>query len=81
MRKIETLSKQLHELTRWNQNYLFLGMNIMVWIIIASITGIIGCYLYDHTLEGKGLFLVCWLGYLAVSIGFYGGILYLYRKQ
>lgn len=81
MRKIDALSERLHQLTKWDSAYLFLVMNMIFWMIIAGVTGVIGGYLYDHTLNGKGLFLLCWLGYITVFIGFFGGIIYLYRKE
>lgn len=81
MSRIYEISMKLHEKTGIKETSLFLFLNSIFWAVIAGVVGCIGCYTYAHTLVNQGVTLVCIVGYSTMIMGFFGGILYLYRQD
>ena len=64
----------------WNREkkqYVFILVNMLFFALIG-----LTCWLIAGQFLLKGLsWLICFIGYPAVFAGFFGGILYLYRKE
>lgn len=81
MGKIYVISKKIHEVTGIQVTSVFLVLNCMVWAVVAWILGCIGCNIFAYSLANQHVTLACIVGYTMIIIGFFGGILYLYRQD
>jgi len=76
MRKLWTIINEL-KIKKMMKNKLYMGLMILINIIIG---GLIWLVLGRHILPGVD-WLLCFMGYPAIFVGFFGGILYLYNHE
>lgn len=76
MRKLWTIINEL-KIKKLMKNKLYLGLMILANIIIG---GLIWLVIGRYILPGLD-WLLCFMGYPAIFIGFLGGILYLYNHE
>ena len=64
----------------WNREkkqYVFILVNMLFFALIGLVCWIIAGQFLTKDIS----WLICFIGYPAVFIGFFGGVLYLYRKE
>lgn len=60
-----------------NKNKLYLLLRVLGYTLVATLIALMMCLVVDLSIYS----IICLIGYPALFLGFFGGVLYLYRHE
>lgn len=79
MKKLYQVAETLEQKTNHSAKRLFVWLNTIGWIVLALCLSVMGCLFFCGGLHGKEMLILTMIGYAGVILGYFGGILYVYK--